>query len=104
MQKWYEWLEEMKKNDEKGKMEEMHQQNVAQMIESAEGSAGLLHKISKSTAEAQILVNEEEDAKLLNRKGKNGQSIGSVMVRCRMWRKSLGRMRSCENWRKHCQG
>ena len=25
MQKWYEWLEHMKKKDEKGIMEEMHQ-------------------------------------------------------------------------------
>ena len=40
----------MKKKDEKGKMEEMHQHKVAKMIESAEGSAGLLHKISKPTA------------------------------------------------------
>ena len=44
MQNWYECLEEMKKNDEKGKMEDMHQQKVVQMIERAEGSAGLLHK------------------------------------------------------------
>ena len=42
MQKWKNWLEEMKKKDEKEKMEEMHQQKVA--------SAGLLHKISKPTA------------------------------------------------------
>ena len=56
--------------DEKEKMEEMHQHSVAQMIKSAEGSAGLLHKISKPTARrggAQILVNEEEDARLLDR-------------------------------------
>ena len=60
MRKWYNWLEEMKKKDEKGKMEEMHQHMVAQMIESTEGSAGLLHKISKPTAwwrGVQILVN-----------------------------------------------
>ena len=58
MQKWYEWLKEMKKNDKKGNMEEMHQQKVAQMMKSAEGSARLLHKISKPTAwrgAAQIL-------------------------------------------------
>ena len=36
MQKWYEWLEKMKKDDEKEKME-MHQQKVAKMINSAEG-------------------------------------------------------------------
>ena len=31
-------------------MKELHQQKVAQMIMSAEGSAGLLRKISKPTA------------------------------------------------------
>ena len=86
MQKWYEWLEKMKKEDEKKNMEEMHQQKVAQMIKSAEGSAGLLHKITKPTAwrgGAQILKKEEEDARLLDRceaKRKEGQSIGSVMA------------------------
>ena len=44
MQKWCGWLKYMKKEDEKEKMEEMHQQKVEQMIKSAEGSAGLLHK------------------------------------------------------------
>ena len=51
-------------------MEEMHQHKVPQMIESAEGSAGLLHKISKPTPRrcgAQILEKEEEDARLLDR-------------------------------------
>ena len=38
------------KEDEKEKMEEMHQQKVTQMIKSAEGSAGLLHKITMPTA------------------------------------------------------
>ena len=58
------------KEDEKRRMEEMHQQRVNQMIKSAEGSAGLLHKITKPTAwrgGAQILVNEEQDARLLDR-------------------------------------
>ena len=36
--KWYEWLEEMKR-DETEKMEEMHQQKVAPMMKSADGSA-----------------------------------------------------------------
>ena len=36
MQKWYHWLEDMKKNDEKEKMEEEHQKKVEQMIKSAE--------------------------------------------------------------------
>ena len=43
MQKWYEWLNYMKKNDEKEKMEEIHQRKVEKMTKSAEGSAGLLH-------------------------------------------------------------
>ena len=70
MQKWYKWLEEMKKRDDKGNMEELHQHKVAQMIKSAEGSVGLLHKITKPTARrggAQILKKEEEDARLLDR-------------------------------------
>ena len=32
MQKWYNMLEDMRKKDEKEKMEEMHQHKVAQMI------------------------------------------------------------------------
>ena len=77
MQKWYEWL-------------------VTQIIKSAEGSAGRLHEISKTNSM------EERGADLgmrgcwivVKQKGKNGQSIGSVMRRCRMWRRSLGRMRN----------
>ena len=49
-------------------MEELHQPKVSQMIKSAEGSAGLLHKITKPTARrggAQILK-KEEDANLLD--------------------------------------
>ena len=60
----------MKKRDEKGKMEELHQHKVAQMLKSAEGTAGLLHKITKPTAwrgGTQILKKEEEDARLLER-------------------------------------
>ena len=51
-------------------MGELHQQSVSQMIKSAEGSAGLLHKITTPTAwrgGAQILKKEEEDARLLDR-------------------------------------
>ena len=50
LQKWYNWLEEMKKKDEIVKMEEMHQHKVAQMIKIVEASAHLLHKISNPTA------------------------------------------------------
>ena len=51
-------------------MEKRHQQKVAQMIKSAEGSAGHLHKITKPTARrvgAQILKKEEDGARLLDR-------------------------------------
>ena len=51
-------------------MEEVQQQEVTQMIKSAEGSAVLLHKITKPTAwrgGAQILKKEEDDARLLDR-------------------------------------
>ena len=68
MQKWYEWLEHMKKKGEKEKMEEMHQRKVQQMTKSAEGSAGLLHKITKPKmwrGGVQILKKEKEDANLL---------------------------------------
>ena len=59
-----------KKEDDGRKMEELHQQRVNQVIKSAEGRAGLLHKITKPTAwrgGAQILDKEEEDAKLVDR-------------------------------------
>ena len=62
-------LEEMKKKSEKEKMEEMLQHKVAQMMKIAEESAGLFHTISEPPAwrgGAQILVNEEEDARLLD--------------------------------------
>ena len=37
MQKWFSCLEEMKKKDEKEKMEEIHQQKVAQKIKKCGG-------------------------------------------------------------------
>ena len=66
IQKWYVWSEKMKKTEQ---MEVRHQQKVVQMIKSAEGSAGLLHKITKPTAwrgGTQILK-KEEYARLLDR-------------------------------------
>ena len=51
-------------------MEEMYQRKVEKMIKSAEGSAGLLHKISKPKAwrgGVQISEKEEADARLLDR-------------------------------------
>ena len=79
MQKWYEWLVYMKKKDEKENLEEIHQRKVEKMGKSAEGSAGLLHKITKPTMlrrGVQIMEKEEEDATLLDRceaKEKNGK-------------------------------
>ena len=49
--------------------DELHQRNVVQMFKSADGSAGLLHKITKPTAwrgGVQILK-EEEDARPMDR-------------------------------------
>ena len=64
MQKWYNWLEDVKKKDEKKKMEEMHQHKVEQVIKSAEGSAGLLHRITKPTP---WRAGGQDDARLLDR-------------------------------------
>ena len=63
-----------------GIKEKVSVHDMAQMIKSAEGSAGLLHKISKPRGGLQILVNEDEDARLLDR--------------CEAKRKE---------WAKHCQ-
>ena len=70
MQKWYVWLEEMKKKDERKNLEELQQQRVNQMIKSAEVSVGLLHKITKLAGwrgGAQILEKEDADVRLLDR-------------------------------------
>ena len=50
MQKWYDCLPAMKKKSEIKKMYEERQKKNSQMIKSADGSAGLLHKITKPTA------------------------------------------------------
>ena len=70
MQKWCEWLEKMKKEDEKKKMEEMHQQKGDANDEDCGGKCGTLAQITKPTAwrgGAQILKKAEEDARLLDR-------------------------------------
>ena len=70
MQKWYEWPGEMKKKDEIKLLEELHQRKVSQMIRSADGSAGHLHRITKPAAwrgGEQILKEEEEDVRLMDR-------------------------------------
>ena len=91
-------------------MEEMQQHKMEEMIKGAEGSAGLLHKISKHTAwrwAAQILVNEEEDARLLDRCearrkewAKHWQCDEEVQtVEEKPWKNEEREVR-----RKHCQG
>ena len=50
MQKWYDWLGEVLKKDEIKKWEEVYRRKVSQTIKSADGSAGLVHRITKSTA------------------------------------------------------
>ena len=94
MQKWGAWLETMKKEEEKRKMEDMHQQRVNQMIKSAEGSAGLLHKITEPATwkgGAHILKTEEKMTQgfwtAVKQQGKNEYSIGNVMKTYRIWRK-----------------
>ena len=105
----------MKKEDERRKMEEMHQERVNQMIRSAEGSAGLLHKITKPTAwrgGAQISKKKkkkEEDVRLLDRceakrKEKNWKDIDSVTKVCSLSRTSHGTIEELKNWWKRCQG
>ena len=69
MQKWYDWLEEMNKKDERKKMEELHQQKVNQMIKSVEGSAGLAldHEARSMEWESADLGDGEEDVRPLGR-------------------------------------
>ena len=107
VQKWYEWLKRVKKEDEKENVEEMHHRKVKQMIKSAEGIAQNHETDSMERSSTQILEKEEEDAGLMDwceAKRKNGQRTGSVAKACRMWRRSRGKMKNCRIWRKHCQG
>ena len=72
-----------KKKDENEKMEVMHQRKVEKMIKSAEGSAGLLHKITKPTiwrGGVQILKKEEEDARLLDRCAAKRKRMGKELA------------------------
>ena len=76
MRTWYDWLGELKKKNERKNMEQLHQQRVSPMIKSADGSAGLFHKITKPAAwrgGAQILKKEEEDVRLLDRCNATGK-------------------------------
>ena len=65
---WCDWLEEMKRRDERKKMEKLHQQRVSQLVKSA-GSAGLLHEITKPPAwrGGAPILEKEEDVRLLDR-------------------------------------
>ena len=49
--RWYDWLYEMNKRDDVKRMEVEHPKTVSRMIKSADGSAGLLHNITKPTVE-----------------------------------------------------
>ena len=89
MQKFYEWLENMKRKDEKEKMEEMHQRKCR---------SSALHKITKPTMwRERVQSLKEEEEGLLDRceaKKNNGQSIGNVMrnyrIRITVWTFFLG--------------
>ena len=86
------------------------QEESTEEEEMKEGSAGLLQKKNLKAHSmwggVQILVNMKVRGCwiVVKRKGMNGQNTGSVMRRCRTWRKSNGRMRNWEKRRKHCQG
>ena len=70
MRVWYEWLKYMKKKMRRRKWRRCISERWRRLIKSAEGSAGLLHKITKPTmwsGGVQILKEEEEDAGLLDR-------------------------------------
>ena len=89
MQKWYAWLKKMKRKMRKERWKKCISKMVNQMIKSAEGSAGLLHKITKPTARrggAQILKKEEVNARLLDR-CEAKERMGKTLA---MWRKHGG--------------
>ena len=81
-------------------MEEMHQRKVEKMIKSAEGSVGLLHKITKPTMwrrGEKILKEEEEEVRLLElceTKRKEWSKHWQAMRRYRICKTSHGGMRS----------
>ena len=68
MQKWYEWLEQLKRKMRSKRWRRCIKTKVSQIIEGAEGSAGLMHKLTEPTAwrgGAQILKKEDEDAEVI---------------------------------------
>ena len=76
------------------------------MIKSADGSVGLLHRITKPTAWREGVQKKEGRWIVAKKKrGENGQVIGNVKLMCKIkraeHRKSLGRMKNWRNWRKH---
>ena len=107
VQKWYYWLEDTK--NEKEKMEEMHQRKVEKMIESAEGSAGLLHKITKPTPwrRGVQILKKEEDARLSDRCEAKSEEW-SIHWQCNEEVQNMQdipwKNEELKNWKKHCQG
>ena len=63
------------------------------MIKSADVNAGLFHSITKRGG-AQILKKEKKKMQgcwaVVKQRGMSGQSIGSVLRACRIWRTCLG--------------
>ena len=103
VQKWNDWLCEMKKKDAAKKMEEEHWKKVSRMIKRAEWKCRFLHNITKPMAwrgGMQILKEEEEDANPMARcEGKDRvcKNIG------RMWHGSAkSREQALEE--RTCQG
>ena len=88
VQKWHDWLQQMKKKDKGRKVEEEHRKYASQLIRSADGGAGLLHTVTKPTTwrgRVQILKEEEEDAQPL--------------ARCEEKRKEWEKHWHCGTWR-----
>ena len=70
MQKWYNWLEEVKKKDEREKWRKTSTQGGANDQECGRKCGPLAQNLQAYSMEgerAQILENEEEDARLLDR-------------------------------------
>ena len=63
LQRWYNWLYEMKKKDEEKRKEKEHPELLNRMVCSAEGGTGLLHTITKQTVwrGGKHILNEEEE-------------------------------------------
>ena len=101
MHRWYSWLQEVKKQDDDRRKED-HQKPVSRMVASAEGGAGLVHKITRPTAwrrGGQVLEEVERDVRPL--KGCEEKSTGSATRKCKIWRTRRGRTRCSPNHTPH---